>query len=86
MLPERSFSDEEFVEARALAEPRITPLEREADGLEERALALEARIKEAKPQTIKGAVARAALFVGDEDWEVRLLADLREIVAREALL
>jgi hypothetical protein len=47
LLPERSFSDEEFVEARALAEPRITPLEREADGLEERALALEARIKEA---------------------------------------
>ena len=43
-----------------------------------------ARIKAAKPQTLKGAVARAALFVGDEDWEMRLLADLREIVAREA--
>jgi hypothetical protein len=82
LLPERSFSDEEFVEARAIARPHIEPLESEADGLEERALALEVRIKEAKAQTLKGAVARAALFVGDEDWEVRLLADLREIVAR----
>ena len=45
-------------------------------------LALEARIKETKAQTIEGAVERAELFAGEADCKDILLASLREIVAR----
>jgi hypothetical protein len=81
-LPDGGYTNAQFGEAADIAEPRVGPLEDQSQASEQRVLALEARIKEAKAQTIEGAVERAELFAGEADCKDILLASLREIVAR----